>query len=96
MLRWSAAKADPLDYRIKLCSKWADNGWMKCLEELKAKSDWTSPTAAPRTGRRYRQVGQPGQDTTCAAVAHTRQFQNNFMRENYTTDVPLGSARAAE
>jgi DNA-binding GntR family transcriptional regulator len=33
------------------------------------------------------------------AHAHTRQFQDNFinfMRENYTTDVPLGSARAAE
>ncbi|MGY5810787.1 GntR family transcriptional regulator [Rhizobium sp. LEGMi198b] len=33
------------------------------------------------------------------AHAHTRQFQHNFinfMRENYTTDVPLGPARAAE
>ncbi|MBB4570807.1 GntR family transcriptional regulator [Rhizobium leucaenae] len=33
------------------------------------------------------------------AHAHTRQFQDNFinfMRENYTTDVPLGPARAAE
>lgn len=33
------------------------------------------------------------------AHAHTRQFQDNFinfMRENYTTDVMLGSLRAAE
>lgn len=33
------------------------------------------------------------------AHAHTRQFQDNFinfMRENYTTDVSLGPARAAE
>jgi DNA-binding GntR family transcriptional regulator len=33
------------------------------------------------------------------AHAHTRQFQDNFinfMRENYTTDVTLGSRRAAE
>jgi DNA-binding GntR family transcriptional regulator len=33
------------------------------------------------------------------AHAHTRQFQQNFidfMRENYTTDVPLGRRKAAE
>lgn len=33
------------------------------------------------------------------AHAHTRQFQDNFidfMRENHTTDVPLGPARAAQ
>ena len=30
------------------------------------------------------------------ALAHTRQFQDNFRRENYTTDVTLGLLRAAE
>jgi isoquinoline 1-oxidoreductase beta subunit len=38
-----AAAIDPLEYRIKLYGKWADVGWVKCLEEVKTKSGWGEP-----------------------------------------------------
>ena len=38
-----AAGVDPLDYRIKLYGKFADSGWVKCLEEVKGKSGWGQP-----------------------------------------------------
>lgn len=38
-----AAGIDPLEYRIKLYGRWADIGWVKCLEEVKKKSGWGEP-----------------------------------------------------
>jgi isoquinoline 1-oxidoreductase beta subunit len=35
-----AAGADPMDYRIRLLEKFPNPGWVKCLQEVKAKSGW--------------------------------------------------------
>jgi isoquinoline 1-oxidoreductase beta subunit len=35
-----AAGVDPLEYRLQIFGKWADIGWAKCLNEVKAKSGW--------------------------------------------------------
>ncbi len=69
-----AAKADPLDYRIAIYSKWADQGWAKCLTELKEKSGWGQPLPA-RQGRgvaigNWGMAGKPDHGTTAAAVVH--------------------------
>ena len=36
----AAAGADPLDYRIRLLKDFPNPGWVKCLQEVKAKSGW--------------------------------------------------------
>lgn len=69
-----AAKADPLDYRLALYGKWPDQGWAKCLNELKAKSGWGTPLPA-RQGRgvaigNWGGGGKPDNGTTCGAVVH--------------------------
>jgi isoquinoline 1-oxidoreductase subunit beta len=38
-----ATGIDPLEYRLKLYGKWADIGWIKCLNEVKEKSGWGQP-----------------------------------------------------
>ncbi|MDB5527513.1 MAG: Isoquinoline 1-oxidoreductase beta subunit [Devosia sp.] len=35
-----AAGVDPMEYRLQIFGKWADIGWAKCLNEVKAKSRW--------------------------------------------------------
>ncbi|WP_169517122.1 xanthine dehydrogenase family protein molybdopterin-binding subunit [Azohydromonas australica] len=35
-----AAGVDPLEYRLKLFSKWPDPGWTQCLKEVATKAKW--------------------------------------------------------
>jgi isoquinoline 1-oxidoreductase beta subunit len=35
-----ATGIDPLEYRLKLYSKWPDDGWTKCLKEVATKAQW--------------------------------------------------------
>ena len=70
----TAAKADPLDYRIAIYSKFPDQGWAKCLREIKDKSDWGKPLPTGQ-GRgvaigNWGMAGKPNAGTTCAAVVH--------------------------
>jgi isoquinoline 1-oxidoreductase beta subunit len=68
-----AAGIDPLEYRIKLYSKWADIGWVKCLEEVRRKSGWGEPL--PRGQGRgvavanWGMSGSANAGTTVATVA---------------------------
>ena len=74
-----AAGIDPLEYRIKLYSKWADIGWVKCLEEVKRKSGWGAPL--PRGQGRGVAVANWGMEgaanagTTVATVAKVEVTQ---------------------
>lgn len=68
-----AAGIDPMEYRIKFYGKWADPGWVKCLEEVKAKSGWGEPLPKGQ-GRgvaiaNWGMGGQPEEGTTVATVA---------------------------
>jgi isoquinoline 1-oxidoreductase beta subunit len=67
------AGMDPMDYRIKLYGKWADAGWVKCLEEVKAKSGW-GESLPKGQGRgvaiaNWGMGGKPDAGTTVATVA---------------------------
>jgi isoquinoline 1-oxidoreductase beta subunit len=68
-----AAGVDPLEYRLKLYGKWADIGWVKCLEEVRKKSGWGEPLPAGQ-GRgvavsNWGMLGNPEAGTTVATVA---------------------------
>lgn len=69
----AAAGQDPMDYRLKLYGKFADKGWVKVLEEVKAKSGWGE--ALPKGQGRGVAVANWGMDgktpsgTTVATVA---------------------------
>jgi len=68
-----AAKADPLDYRIRLLSRWPDPGWTGVLMEAAAQSGWGKPL--PKGMARgiavgnFGMFGQPQAGTTVATVA---------------------------
>jgi isoquinoline 1-oxidoreductase subunit beta len=69
-----AAGMDPMDYRIKLYGKWADSGWVKCLEEVKAKSGWGTDTLPKGQGRgvaiaNWGMGGKAEEGTTVATAA---------------------------
>lgn len=69
-----AAGMDPMEYRIKLYGKWADSGWVKCLEEVKAKSGWGTDTLPKGQGRgvaiaNWGMGGKAEEGTTVATVA---------------------------
>jgi len=68
----AAAKMDPLQYRLKLLSKWGDPAWAACLNEAATKAGWGA--ALPRGQGRGIAIsnwgGQgPRTGTTVAAVA---------------------------
>jgi len=69
----AAAKADPLEYRLKLLAAWPDPGWAKCLKEVAEKSAWGQ--ALPKGEGRGVAIANWGMDskpnagTTVAAVA---------------------------
>lgn len=67
-----AAKEDPLDYRIRLYSKWQDEGWVKILKVLKEKSGWGSPLPAGQARGvsigNWGMGGRPQHGTTLGAV----------------------------
>lgn len=68
------AGMDPMDYRIKLYGKWSDTGWVKCLEEVKAKSGWGTDTLPKGQGRgvaiaNWGMGGKAEAGTTVATVA---------------------------
>ncbi|HVW92483.1 MAG TPA: molybdopterin cofactor-binding domain-containing protein [Devosia sp.] len=69
-----AAGMDPMDYRIKLYSKWADKGWVKTLTEVRDKSGWGKDTLPKGQGRgvavaNWGMGGKPDEGTTVATVA---------------------------
>jgi isoquinoline 1-oxidoreductase beta subunit len=75
---------DPLDYRIKLYGKWADPGWVKCLEEVKAKSGW-GETLPKGQGRgvaiaNWGMGGKPEEGTTVATVAKVEVSQDGVLK----------------
>jgi len=79
-----AAGQDPLDYRIALYGKWADIGWVKCLEEVKAKSGWGE--ALPKGQGRgvaianWGMGGKPDEGTTVATVAKVEVSQDGVLK----------------
>ena len=69
-----AAGIDPMEYRLKLYAKWADKGWVKCLNEVKEKSGWGSGPLPKGQGRgvavaNWGMGGKPDAGTTVATVA---------------------------
>lgn len=79
-----AAGIDPLDYRIKLYGKWADAGWVKCLEEVKAKSGWGEPLPKGQ-GRgvavaNWGMGGKPEEGTTVATVARVEVSPDGVLK----------------
>jgi isoquinoline 1-oxidoreductase subunit beta len=64
---------DPLEYRLKLYSKWDDIGWTKCLREVAEKAGWGAKLPKGQ-GRgiavsNWGMDGKPNAGTTCATVA---------------------------
>ena len=69
-----AAGIDPLEYRIRLYSKFPDPGWVKCLEEVRDKSGWGGELPKGQ-GRgvaiaNWGMGGKPEMGTTVATVVH--------------------------
>ena len=79
-----AAGEDPLDYRLRLYGKFADKGWVKVLEEVKAKSGWGE--ALPKGQGRGVAVANWGMDgktpsgTTVATVAKVDIAQDGTLK----------------
>lgn len=70
-----AARAgiDPLEYRLRIFSKWRDSGWTGCLNEVRARSGWGEKLPAGQ-GRgvaigNFGMEGRPETGTTVAVVA---------------------------
>ncbi|MET0534847.1 MAG: molybdopterin cofactor-binding domain-containing protein [Steroidobacter sp.] len=70
-----AARAgiDPLEYRLRIVSKWPDSGWTKCLREVAAHSRW-GQKLPPRHAQgiamgNWGMEDKPFTGTTIAAVA---------------------------
>jgi isoquinoline 1-oxidoreductase subunit beta len=67
------AQIDPLEYRLRILSKWPDTGWQACLREVAARAGWGRKLPA-RHARglaigNWGTSGQPREGTTVAAVA---------------------------
>jgi isoquinoline 1-oxidoreductase subunit beta len=79
-----AVGIDPLEYRIRLYGKWADIGWVKCLEEIKRKSGWGKPLPKGQ-GRgvaiaNWGMNGSVNAGTTVATVAKVEVSQEGKLR----------------
>ena len=91
-----AAGQDPLDYRMKLYGRWADKGWIKVLEELKAKSGW-GEALPPGQGRgvaigNWGMGGKAEKGTTCGAVVHAELSREGVLTV-HRVDVAFDSGR---
>jgi isoquinoline 1-oxidoreductase beta subunit len=70
-----AARAgfDPLEYRLRLLSKWPDPGWLACLREVAARAGWGRKLPARHAQGlaigNWGTSGKPREGTTAAAVA---------------------------
>jgi len=68
-----AAGIDPMEYRLKLYGKWADKGWVKCLNEVKDKSGWGAKLPKGQgqgiAVANWGMGGKPDAGTTVATVA---------------------------
>lgn len=78
------AGMDPMEYRIKLYGQWPDVGWVKCLEEVKAKSGW-GETLPKGQGRgvaigNWGMGGKPDEGTTVATVAKVEVSQDGELK----------------
>ncbi|QQR39299.1 xanthine dehydrogenase family protein molybdopterin-binding subunit [Devosia rhizoryzae] len=78
------AGIDPMEYRIKLYGQWPDVGWVKCLEEVKAKSGW-GETLPKGQGRgvaigNWGMGGKPDEGTTVATVAKVEVSQDGELK----------------
>ncbi|MBW7920795.1 MAG: xanthine dehydrogenase family protein molybdopterin-binding subunit [Rubellimicrobium sp.] len=91
-----AAGQDPLDYRIALYSKWADEGWVKVLEELRDKSHWGEPLPAGQARGvaigNWGMGGRANAGTTCGAVVHAEVDAEGRIRL-HGIDVAFDSGR---
>lgn len=69
-----AAGEDPLDYRIRVYSKWEDQAWVKILQVLKEKSGWGTPLPAGQARGvaigNWGMGGKPYHGTTLGSVVH--------------------------
>jgi len=68
------ARLDPLEYRLRLLSKWPDAGWRRCLEVAAKHAGWGGPLQEGQ-GRgiaigNFGGAGAPHAGCTVAAVAH--------------------------
>jgi isoquinoline 1-oxidoreductase beta subunit len=70
-----AARAgiDPLEYRLRIFSRWLDAGWQKCLKEVGARAEWGRKLPKGHAQGvaigNWGMQGEPEQGTTVAAVA---------------------------
>lgn len=69
----AAARIDPLEYRLRIFSKWPDPGWQACLREVAARAGWGRKLPARRAQGlaigNWGMTGQPREGTTAAAIA---------------------------
>jgi isoquinoline 1-oxidoreductase beta subunit len=67
------AGVDPLEYRLKLLSRWPDPGWSQCLREVAARAEWGRPLpkghAQGLAVGNWGMQGKPREGTTVAAIA---------------------------
>ncbi|HWU18943.1 MAG TPA: molybdopterin cofactor-binding domain-containing protein [Devosia sp.] len=78
------AGIDPMEYRLKLYAQWPDIGWVKTLEEVKAKSGW-GETLPKGQGRgvavaNWGMGGKPDEGTTVATVAKVEVSQDGVLK----------------
>lgn len=91
-----AAGMDPLDYRIKLYSKWPDVAWTRCLQEVGAKAGWGK--SLPRgwgqgvAVANWGMHGKPEAGTTVAVVATVEVTREGVLRVD-TVDVAFDTGR---
>jgi len=67
------AGIDPLEYRLRILSKWPDPGWQACLREVAARAGW-GRKLPPRHAQglavgNWGMSGGPREGTTAAAIA---------------------------
>ena len=91
-----AAGADPLAYRLKLLQSWPDQGYVKCLNEVAAKSGW-GKTLSKGMGQgvavsNWGGDGKPYTGTTVAIVA-TVEVTKSGLLKIHQVDVAFDTGR---
>ncbi len=70
----TAAGADPLEYRMRLLTRWPDPAWRKCLQEVALHSGWGKKLPKGQAQgvaiSNWAMKGKPQSGTTVAVVAH--------------------------
>jgi len=92
----NAASQDPLDYRIKIYSKWEDEGWVKILNVLKEKSGWGTPLPTGQARGvaigNWGMGGEPHKGTTCGSVVHA-EVSNSGILKVHRIDIAFDCGR---